>query len=74
MAELSPLLAALDLMVQDAADDGQGLQIRPRDYPALSVTQYDAMVEDLRTVAKGLRVIAAHRPCLIRALRLWAGR
>ncbi len=73
-SELAPLLASLDLLVQDAAPaPGQGIAIRASDYPALSEARFDEVVEQLQKVQQIVRLLDAHRPCLYRAVKLWAG-
>lgn len=72
-SELMPLLVAMDFMMQDNADAGKGLFIKPADYPELSDDEFDAMIDDLQKVARTLRVLDTHKPCLFRAIKLWAG-
>ena len=71
-SELMPLLVAMDFMIQDNADEGKGLFIKPADYPELSPDEFDDMIDRLQKVSKTLRVLETHKPCLFRAIRLWA--
>lgn len=72
-SELMPLMIAMDFMVQDSAPDGKGLLVKPADFPELTPDEYDAMLDDVQKVVRTLRVLDAHKPCLFRAIKLWAG-
>lgn len=69
-SELTPLIVAMDFMIQDSKPEGSGLEIKPEDHPALSAEEFDAMTDKINKAVKMLRVVEAHNPCLFRAIKL----
>lgn len=71
-SELTPLIVAMDFMIQDSQPEGSGLRIDPADHSSLSSEEFDAMTDKVNKVIKMLRIAEAHNPCMFRAIKLWS--
>lgn len=71
-SELTPLIVAMDFMIQDSQPEGSGMKIDPADHSSMSAEEFDAMTDKVNKVIKMLRIAEAHNPCMFRAIKLWS--